>query len=103
MVELECIEEGVCCWINEFWVVGGLDEVDWCCVIVEICGGKFWFEICWIFEELGCDLIVMGIYGVIGIKYMFIGSQVECVVCWVNCYVLMVKFEGFDSNLEGIL
>lgn len=44
-------------------------------------------------NEIGVDLIVFGMYGWCGLKYLVFGSVVEGVVCKINKLVLMVCSE----------
>ena len=47
--------------------------------------------ICWIAQELRCDLIVMGTHGRTGLKHLLFGSVAEYVLRHARCPVLTVR------------
>ena len=102
--EVQQIEDGIKRRLTELWQAGGIDEVDRRRVTFEVRGGKPWLEITNYANdvETAVDLIVMGTHGSTGWKSIIIGSQCERVVRRVNCHVLAVKPDGFDSTLEGV-
>jgi nucleotide-binding universal stress UspA family protein len=46
--------------------------------------------ICWLAENRGCDMIVMGTHGRTGLKHLLLGSVAEYVVRHARCPVLTV-------------
>lgn len=47
--------------------------------------------ICWLAENRGCDLIVMGTHGRTGLKHLLLGGVAEYVVQHARCAVLTVS------------
>jgi universal stress protein A len=47
--------------------------------------------ICWLAQDQGCDMIVMGTHGRSGLKHLFLGSVAEYVMRHAPCPVLVVR------------
>jgi universal stress protein A len=52
--------------------------------------------ICWLAEQRGCDLIVMGTHGRSGITHLLLGSVAEHVIRNARCPVVTVR--GYPAN-----
>lgn len=53
--------------------------------------------ICWLAENLACDLVVMGTHGRTGLKHLLLGSVAEYVVRHARCPVLTVADKPTDE------
>ena len=53
--------------------------------------------ICWLAENLACDLIVMGTHGRTGLKHLLLGGVAEYVVRHARCPVLTVAEKPADE------
>lgn len=47
--------------------------------------------ICWIAEDKGCDLIIMGTHGRTGLKHLVFGSVAEYVLRHAHCPVMTIR------------
>lgn len=54
--------------------------------------------ICWLAEQRGCDLIVMGTHGRSGLKHLLFGSVAEHVLRHARCPVLTVRDRPADER-----
>lgn len=57
------------------------------CYVVVI--GIVYEEILWVVKEIGCGLIVIGVYKLDFVDYLF-GFNVVCVVWYLICFVYVV-------------
>lgn len=53
--------------------------------------------ICWLAQQRGCDLIVMGTHGRTGVKHLLLGSTAEYVLQHARCPVLTVRQRSADE------
>ena len=47
--------------------------------------------ICWLAEDQGCDLIIMGTHGRTGLRHLLFGSVAEYVLQHANCPVMTIR------------
>ncbi|MBS0261611.1 MAG: universal stress protein [Planctomycetes bacterium] len=53
--------------------------------------------ICWLAQERGCDLIVLGTHGRTGLAHLLLGSVAEYVVRHARCPVVTVRAQSPDA------
>ena len=55
--------------------------------------------ICWLAQEQGCELIIMGTHGRTGLRHLVFGSTAEYVLQHARCPVLTVRHRPADEAL----